>query len=272
MKIAVFTKSTLKGHPARKALLDALSKEGGFVIEEVGSDRKLPNDSERLLAFGGDGTMLDAAVLSAKAGIPVLGVNLGDLGFLTQFDAHVSAEELARALRSATVKRRMLIECSVEKGSFLALNDIVVKSASTRPVSMELYVDGQFSDAYRSDGVIVATPTGSTAYSLSAGGPVLAPELNALVVNAVCPHTLHSRPLVVGSDAEITLRLIRGGEAELVVDGRSVGRLSPDPVVTVKKGSISALFADAGKNDFYERLLDKMNRWGSARSAEVTGL
>ena len=109
MKIAVFTKSTLKGHPARKALLDALSKEGGFVIEEVGSDRKLPKDSERLLAFGGDGTMLDAAVLSAKAGIPVLGVNLGDLGFLTQFDAHVSAEELARALRSAAVKRRMLM-------------------------------------------------------------------------------------------------------------------------------------------------------------------
>ena len=114
MKIAVFTKSTLKGHPARKALLDALSKEGGFVIEEVGSDRKLPKDSERLLALGGDGTMLDAAVLSAKAGIPVLGVNLGDLGLLTQFDAHVSAEELARALRSAAVKRRMLIECSVE--------------------------------------------------------------------------------------------------------------------------------------------------------------
>ena len=244
MKIAVYTKSTLTGHPVRTSLIAALSAMPGMELKNILPGEDIPSDCERVLAFGGDGTMLDAAVRSARRGVPLLGVNIGNLGFLTQLDSSVSAEEVAAALKSGGVKRRMLL-----------------------PLTVSLFVDGQFADCYRSDGVIVATPTGSTAYSLSAGGPVLAPELSALVVNPVCPHTLHSRPLVVSAASVIELRVIGGGEAQLVVDGevRPIKATS----VTVRRAAESALFLDVGKDDFYERLLDKMNRWGSAQSAEV---
>ena len=269
MKIAVFTKSTLTEHPVRKSLLEALSLKDGFELVHTAPQDALPGGCDRVLAFGGDGTMLDAAVRCAKADVPLLGVNIGNLGFLTQFDAGVTADELADALKSTAVKRRMLLECRTSGEVFFALNDIVAKSSSTRPVSVGLYVDGQFADAYRSDGIIVATPTGSTAYSLSAGGPVLAPDLKAFVINSVCPHTLHSRHMVVGADAVIELRIMGGGEAQLVVDGTAAADLGAETRITVGRADTEAPFVDIGKNNFYERLLDKMNRWGSAQSAEV---
>lgn len=270
MKIAVFTKSTLVCHPVRNAVLAALSARGDFALKEISADEAVPADCQRLLAFGGDGTMLEAAVRAARANVPLVGVNCGNLGFLTQFDAEAKPDDIAEALLHGKAVHRMLLECTTEKGKFLALNDIVVKSATTRPVSVELYVDGQFADAYRSDGMIVATPTGSTAYSLSAGGPVLAPDLDALTVNAVCPHTLHSRPLVVGANALIELRIIAGDLSLLVVDGAAAAELGAKSVVRVQKAAVSAPFIDAGGRGFYEKLLDKMNRWGLAQSAEVT--
>ena len=185
----------------------------GYWIMRIAVYTKSSLTGDRLLAFGGDGTMLEAAVRAARADVPLVGVNIGNLGFLTQFDAKVDAKTLAAALECESVTRRMLIECTADGKSYLALNDIVVKSASARPVSIELRVNGQFSDAYRSDGVIVATPTGSTAYSLS---------------------------------------------------------LSSRASVKVKRSSLTAPFVNAGGEDFYARLLDKMNRWGSAQSAEVT--
>lgn len=272
MKIAVFTKSTLLEHPVRNAVLSALNASGKFVTEEISAEAPVPADCERLLAFGGDGTMLEAAVRAAKAGVPLVGVNCGNLGFLTQFDSATDADEIADALLNGKTVKRMLLECETADGRFLALNDVVVKSADTHPVSLELYVDGKFVDAYRSDGMIVATPTGSTAYSLSAGGPVLAPDLDALTVNAVCPHTLHSRPLVVGAASRIELRIIGGASAVLVVDGTSAAELGAHASVKVKKAAVGALFVDAGHRGFYEKLLDKMNRWGLAQSAEVTDL
>lgn len=268
MKIAVFTKQTLLGHPVRAGLLDALSAEEDLELVET-EDGAVPPATDRALAFGGDGTMLEAAVSCARADVPLLGINCGNLGFLTQFDCEVTPEEVASALRSGAVKRRALLICKCSGGNFHALNDIVIKSASTRPVSLELYIDGGFADAYRSDGVIVATPTGSTAYSLSAGGPVLAPELDAMVITAMCPHTLHSRPMVINGGSDVVLRLIGGGDAVLVVDGDRRAVIAEGSEIRVSKADISAPFIDAGDNDFYKKLLDKMNRWGSAQSAEV---
>ena len=124
-------------------------------------------------------------------------------------------------------------------------------------------MDGQFADCYRSDGVIVATPTGSTAYSLSAGGPVLAPEVDAVIVNPVCPHTLHSRPIVAGGSSEIVLRLSSEESARLVVDGRDEGGLRASSVIAVRRSQTEARFVKVGESRFYERLLSKMNRWGT---------
>ena len=275
MKVGVYcNRSSNKFIPIREELFRCLKEKK--IVPKVCDDLS-DLDVDVLIVLGGDGTILKAAIEAGRSGIRLLGINAGTLGFLSEFEGEQVGEAVELLCSGFETEKRSVLQVSVGGKDYYALNDAVFQrsynpSADDNVVNIHVRIDGKTVDHFVGDGVIVSTPTGSTAYSLSAGGPVLAPELNALVVNAVCPHTLYSRPLVVGSDAEITLRLIRGGEAELVVDGRSVGRLSPDPVVTVKKGSISALFADAGKNDFYERLLDKMNRWGSARSAEVTGL
>lgn len=263
MRIATLTKSTLMDNPARKSLIDALIRDGGFDIVEISADGNIPADCQRLLVFGGDGTMLDAAVKAAKVGIPVVGVNLGNLGFLTQFESGESAQKIAETLRYGELHKKMLLECKTSKGNFLALNDAVLKSAGSRPVTVSLYVNGHFSDSYRSDGVIVATPTGSTAYSLSAGGPVIAPDLDAIVINPVCPHTLHSRPLVVGGNAEIRLELSAEQTANLIVDGKPVAELGENSVIMVSKSSVYAAFISDGDDGFYEKLLNKMNRWGT---------
>ena len=236
MDIAAYTKSTLTDHPARLRILDALRASGEFSISEIQGSMPIPQGTERLLVFGGDGTMLDAAVRAARSGAAVLGVNLGNLGFLTQFETDASPEDIAAALIGGETESRMLLECRSAAGNFLALNDVVLRSDGTRPLTVSLFVDGQFADCYRSDGVIVATPTGSTAYSLSAGGPVVAPEVDAVIVNPVCPHTLHSRPIVAGGSSEIVLRLSSEESARLVVDGRDEGGLRASSVIAVRRG------------------------------------
>ena len=263
MDIAAYTKSTLTDHPARLRILDALRASGEFSISEIQGSMPIPQGTERLLVFGGDGTMLDAAVRAARSGAAVLGVNLGNLGFLTQFETDASPEDIAAALIGGETESRMLLECRSAAGNFLALNDIVLRSDGTRPLTVSLFVDGQFADCYRSDGVIVATPTGSTAYSLSAGGPAVAPEVDAVIVNPVCPHTLHSRPIVAGGSSEIVLRLSSEESARLVVDGRDEGGLRASSVIAVRRSQTEARFVKVGENRFYERLLSKMNRWGT---------
>ena len=263
MDIAAYTKSTLTDHPARLRILDALRASGEFSISEIQGSMPIPQGTERLLVFGGDGTMLDAAVRAARSGAAVLGVNLGNLGFLTQFETDASPEDIAAALIGGETESRMLLECRSAAGNFLALNDVVLRSDGTRPLTVSLFVDGQFADCYRSDGVIVATPTGSTAYSLSAGGPVVAPEVDAVIVNPVCPHTLHSRPIVAGGSSEIILRLSSEESARLVVDGRDEGGLRASSVIAVRRSQTEARFVKVGESRFYERLLSKMNRWGT---------
>ena len=263
MDIAAYTKSTLTDHPARLRILDALRASGEFSISEIQGSMPIPQGTERLLVFGGDGTMLDAAVRAARSGAAVLGVNLGNLGFLTQFEMDASPEDIAAALSGGETESRMLLECRSAAGNFLALNDVVLRSDGTRPLTVSLFVDGQFADCYRSDGVIVATPTGSTAYSLSAGGPVLAPEVDAVIVNPVCPHTLHSRPIVAGGSSEIVLRLSSEESARLIVDGRDEGGLRASSVIAVRRSQTEARFVKVGESRFYERLLSKMNRWGT---------
>ena len=180
------------------------------------------------LVLGGDGTLLSAARAVAHEGVPILAVNLGSLGFLTE----VPLSELYDALglfdqNSCPVELRSVLDCQLVRGGEcisrnFALNDVVVnKSAISRLVEFDLFIDGNFVFLYKADGVIIATPTGSTAYSLAAGGPVLMPSVDAFVVTPVCPHSLTHRPLVVTQDSEIELRIETGEEqAFLSIDGQ----------------------------------------------------
>ncbi len=181
-----------------------------------------------VVVLGGDGTLLSAARVTAAADVPLLGVNLGTLGFLTEvpFSSLYSMLE-AIAKGQARVEQRTLMQCQLLRGetvlgSYLVFNDAVVnKTALARLNTYDLYVDKAFVSSYRADGMIVATPTGSTAYSLSAGGPILMPTVHAFVITPVAPHSLTHRPLVVPDSAEIEI-LLRSEEevAYLSLDGQ----------------------------------------------------
>jgi NAD+ kinase len=178
--------------------------------------------------LGGDGTLLSAARAVAHAGVPILAVNLGSLGFLTE----VPLSEMYATLEAVNqghcpIEDRSVLQCDVIRAEeciaqHYALNDVVVnKSAISRLVDFDLLIDGNFVFSYKADGVIVATPTGSTAYSLAAGGPIMMPSVSAFVVTPVCPHSLTHRPLVVTDTAQIEI-LVQSGheEAFLSIDGQ----------------------------------------------------
>ncbi len=181
-----------------------------------------------VLVLGGDGTLLSAARAVAADKIPILGVNLGSLGFLTE----VPLSELYETLEAVdadhcAMEKRSLLHCRLVRheqlvAEFHALNDAVInKSAIARLVSFDLYLDNVFVSNYKADGVIVSTPTGSTAYSLAAGGPILMPSVDAFVINPVCPHSLTHRPLVVRDSVEIAIDVQSSGEeAFLSIDGQ----------------------------------------------------
>lgn len=186
------------------------------------------HDPKFAVVLGGDGTLLSAARAVASAHVPILGVNLGSLGFLTE----VALDEMYATLDAVDhgqceIEKRAMLQCRLQRheetvAEFQALNDSVVnKSAIARLVSFDLYLDNVFVSNYKADGVIVSTPTGSTAYSLAAGGPILMPSVDALVINPVCPHSLTHRPLVVRDTVEISIRVQSAGEeAFLTIDGQ----------------------------------------------------
>lgn len=199
----------------------------------------LPGGSDLLVVLGGDGSVLSAARALAESPVPILGVNFGRVGFL----APVPAEDAQRGLLDVLEGRAMIeprMRLSVECGSLRAvvLNDLVVsRSPGTAMVRLALEADGARVCEYRADGLIVATPSGSTAYSLAAGGPVLAPSMQGMVVTPISAHALSHRPLVMRPDSHLALRLLGEGEetAEIVADGVSLGALSLSEALRIER-------------------------------------
>lgn len=221
-----------------------------------------------VLMLGGDGTLLSAARAVARQGVPILAVNLGSLGFLTEVTlADVYGALDAVEAGACPVESRSVIECSLVRdgaciSTYHALNDAVVnKSAIARLVGFDLLVDGVFVVGYKADGVIVATPTGSTAYSLAAGGPILAPAVNAFVVTPVSPHSLTHRPLVVPDSSKIEIVVQSNQEHTfLTIDGQTgTPILQGDCIECVKAAHTVKLFRM--KNTFFDVLRTKL-KWG----------
>jgi len=221
-----------------------------------------------VIVLGGDGTLLSAARATATIDVPLLGVNLGSLGFLTEVPLQSLYTMLdAIAQGRASVEHRALMECTLlrgdeVRGSYLVFNDAVVnKTALARLNTYDLYIDGIFVSSYRADGMIVATPTGSTAYSLSAGGPVLMPTVSALVVTPVAPHALTHRPLVVPDSAQIEILLRSEDElAYLSLDGQPGLDLSDGDRVRCKRSQHTVNLFRTG-SDFFQVLRRKL-KWG----------
>jgi NAD+ kinase len=225
--------------------------------------------ADLVIVLGGDGTMLSVARLAGVRDVPILGVNLGGLGFLTE----VTLEELLPALDAIVdqrfaVSRRLTLRVQVLRqgetiGRHEALNDAVVtKTAPSRIVHLETHVNGEAVTTFRADGLIVASPTGSTAYCLSAGGPIIYPTLPALVIIPICPHTLTNRPLVLPDTARIEIRHgSPGEEVHLTVDGQVDVPLQHRDVVVVERSPHTITLVKSPKLNYFELLRTKL-RWG----------
>lgn len=251
-----------------KVVADAETAEYATGLEVISRSEMGARPLDLMIVLGGDGTLLSAARITAAIDVPILGVNLGTLGFLTE----VSPQSLYPMLDGiaegrASVETRVLMQCdllrgSEVRGSYLVFNDAVVnKTTLARLNTYDLYIDKVFVSSYRADGMIVATPTGSTAYSLSAGGPVLMPTVGALVVTPVAPHSLTHRPLVVPDSAEIEI-LLRSEEevAYLSLDGQPGLDLSDGDRVRCKRSKHQVNLFRTG-SDFFQVLRSKL-KWG----------
>jgi NAD+ kinase len=241
----------------------ALGREG-FALAE------LPRDCDLIVALGGDGTLLSVARYACKRRIPILGVNLGGLGFLTELSVAEVLPTLERIEKGeCSTEERMMIEARVEGNSggvnsrYVCLNDAVInKSAFSRAMQLDMSISGQYLGTFLADGLIVSTPTGSTAYSLSAGGPIVKPTIQALMATPICPHTLAVRPLIFSKDEELSVEVLSDRtEATLTIDGQEGRELAEDEKIVFKRAAETTLLVCSGEKSFYEVLRTKLC-WG----------
>ncbi len=234
------------------------------------SRRQLRNEAELLLILGGDGTFLHTARFFAGSNIPILGFNLGRLGFLTEMEAEDLDLVLDNILeKKYRVEERAMIEgwvCrrGLEIARVLGLNDIVIsKGAFARIIELDLYLQNIYISTFPGDGLIVSTPTGSTAYSLSAGGPIVHPMVEGFIITPICPHSLHARPLVVRKIEKIEIKVRRADRrVMLTVDGQEGLRLVRDDVVKIAAAEEKTLLVRFSEKDFYQILQKRLNYKG----------
>jgi len=238
--------------------------------------RELVSRSDCLMILGGDGTLLYSARLTAPSRVPIFGVNMGRLGFLTEVDVPQLFKALDLLLNGEYyIEERMMLEASVirdKKASLplMGLNDAVItKGAFARLIILDTVVDRRHFNTYYADGVIIATPTGSTAYSLSAGGPLVVPELDLLLFTPICPHALWARPLVIPPDSEVQVTLqSTQGEVMLTVDGQLGMHLQYGDIVRVKKSNCRARFIKLNNQTFFDILREKFKEGDIKREIE----
>ena len=225
------------------------------------------DDCDMLMVLGGDGTILSALDHALPNDIPVLGINLGRMGFLTEVDPGDLRHDIVEVLEGRyTFDSRLTMRIQgLDERSCFALNEIVVRRSTPAVcvLSLEIEVNGILVDRISGDGLIVASATGSTAYSLSAGGPIIRPGLDCFVITPICPHTMNTRPVVVSSNDMITIRVLddRGG-AQAVLDGRKIVEIEPgEPGITILRSNRKARFIRLHDRNYFSLLRDKLSEW-----------
>lgn len=231
--------------------------------------RELGPKCDCIMVWGGDGTLLNCARQVAPSGTPIFGVNLGRLGFLTEIDIPDLTEKMQALIAGQyTIKERMMLEAAVLRDgqpvyNSICLNDAVVaKGAFLKMLHLNLQVDGELVGRFAGDGVIVSSPTGSTAYSLSAGGPIITPEVNVLLITPICPHSLANRPIVISPESQVEIEVLpTEGQVMLSMDGQPGFTLNNGDRVLVKKAPIKARFVKISQTSFYQVLREKLKEW-----------
>lgn len=257
---------TLVGAPAVDR--ERIEHETGCVIEVI-AEEELPQKVDLILVLGGDGTMIATARMLGDCEVPVIGVNYGGLGYLAEF----RIDELFTALESILagdykLEQRVMLAVELRRGDELVtknrvLNDVVMnKSALARIIHIETYLNDQFVNSFRADGLIVSTPTGSTAYNLSAGGPIIFPTMNTVVITPICPFTLSNRPIVVPDDSVIEIRLMTEKEdVALTLDGQVGFPIQARDRVIIRKSNTTFNLVQPKNRNYFDLLRDKL-RWG----------
>ena len=264
----------------RRVLLDPMV-EMDFPGVEVESlpEEELGRAADLVIAIGGDGTMLLAARLVAGRDIPLLGINRGRLGFL----ADITPGEMLRRLDEVLagdyeVDHRLMLEAIIDSGTeaplrAVALNDVVLQKKDTgRMLDFENWVDGVYVNTHRGDGLVIATPTGSTAYALSGGGPIVHPSLDAITLVPICPHTLSDRPIVIRADAQIEVRVLERPDtwAEVACDGIPLGELNPGHRLLVRAAAERVVLIHPRGHDYFRLLRSKLH-WGRGSESRFDG-
>jgi NAD+ kinase len=275
----VIKRRAANARESARRVIDWLSQRGIEILAEPedAADLGVPAAEKRemfarcnsIVVLGGDGTLLATARLAEEREVPIVGVNLGSLGFLTEVTAEELPETVLQTLQgTATIDRRRMIRTTVHRSDgrrevHQALNDAVLsRGALGRTVDIEARVDGSFLAVFKADGVILATPTGSTAYSLSAGGPIVHPSVRVLVLAPICPHTLSVRPLVIDDESRLELRLRSPREQLLLtLDGQETVELSGEETVEVTRSPHFACLVRSPALGFYDLLRTKLG-WG----------
>ncbi len=222
--------------------------------------------SDLVIALGGDGTILKVIGDAARHQTPVIGINLGHLGFLTQAERD-DAEVLDKiASKDFSINQAMLLEARIFKDgkplqTALALNDIILRGEDTKMISLEVEVDGTVTNHYLADGIIVATSTGSTAYSLSCGGPIVHQSLDCIILTPICPHTLKSRCIVIPPDSRVVLRIDASyrSDAEFKADGNLVGKLTGDDYIEIVKSKKRAPLVHLNDHSYFDIIRKKLS-------------
>jgi NAD+ kinase len=223
---------------------------------------ELPGRVDLIIVLGGDGTLLSVAHLAALKGVPVLGVNMGRLGFLTEVptdELYVTLDSFL-ASQEEVISPRLLLEARCRDKSYYCLNDVVInKGAVARMIQIGIWIDEKEIVALKADGLIVSTPTGSTAYSLSAGGPIVQPHVPALVLSPICPHTLSFRPMIVASSSRIRLQILTAGEeVYLTLDGQRGITLGKNDVIEINKAEFALKLVSSPKRNYFDLLKEKL--------------
>jgi NAD+ kinase len=278
--IAIFRKKTTPlAQEVAQGLRTWAAEKGIGVLDEAALAARVGEARgegvDLLVVLGGDGTLLSAVRSLEGCAVPVLGVNLGFLGFLTEITLDELYPMLDRVLEGKTsVEWRTSLEATVARdgkilGPYQVLNDVVLnKGALARISELEVRVDGRYLAYYKADGLILATPTGSTAYSLSAGGPIVSPHLPAIVLAPICPHTLTHRPILLEDTVTVEARLVfKNGDVFLTLDGQEGFELREDDVVRVRKSDRRVLLVQSPNRDYF-RVLRRKLMWGGRYGVE----
>ena len=267
MKVAVVTREDLaEQDPTRLKVLDVLKLLGCETVKE-----RARGPIDAVVVLGGDGTLLRAVQRVLDEETPILGVNLGSLGFLTE----ITSEEVEEALRNLVSGHyayswRSMLRAALVRGEestgYEGLNDVTIAKAATvsRIVEFTVSVGDRLVSDFRADGLIVSSPTGSTAYNLAAGGPILHPALDAVVLTPICPHMLSNRPVVIPAATPVRIQVRSSGSpVHVTVDGQWSREVTPDDALVVSRGSRRVKLVTSGARDYFEVLRTKL-KWGEA--------